>query len=73
MQSHILSFSRRHLLDEPDSGISGETSAEERIALVALLTAEAWSLAGLKQPAYARSDIPIARRPLRTPRGHQHE
>ena len=66
MRPRDSSITRRHLHDAPDPGLSGETSAEERIALVAILTAEAWSLARLEQPTYSRGEIPITRRPLRS-------
>ena len=65
MRPRDSSMTRRHLRDAPDSGLSGETSAEERIALAAILTAEAWALAGLELPSYSRSETPITQRPLR--------
>jgi hypothetical protein len=56
--------------DEPDDDLSQITTVEERLAMVAVLTAEAWSLAGKPLPAYARHETPVARRPwpVRRPR-----
>ena len=49
--------------EEPGDDLSLSTTAEERLAMVAILSAEAWALAGKPLPDYARHETPIARRP----------
>ena len=44
---------------EPGDDISAETTAEERLEMVWQLTLEAWSLAGLPLPTYARHEAPV--------------
>lgn len=56
----------RGLRDDPDAGLSGSTTPVELLALVEVLTREAWGLAGLDVPAYARPEAPVSVRPLRT-------
>ncbi len=53
--------------EEPGDDISATTTAEERLAMVEVLTREAFGLAGRPWPAYARAEAPIARRPLGAP------
>ena len=60
-----MSIVRRKLSDSPDSGLSTHGTPADRVALVATLTAEAWSLAGLRIPKYDRTTAPIHIRPLR--------
>ncbi len=56
----------RKLRDTPDSGLSGSTTPLEQLALVEVLTREAWLLTGLDVPAYTRQEAPVSVRPLRT-------
>jgi hypothetical protein len=56
----------RRLRDAPDAGLSGSTTPLEQLALVEVLTREAWVLAGLDVPAYTRQEAPVSVRPLRT-------
>jgi hypothetical protein len=65
MSERVISIVRRKLSDSSDSGLSAPGTPEDRIALVDTLTAEAWSLAGLRIPEYDRSAAPIHIRPLR--------
>ena len=46
--------------EEPPDDLSGSTTAEGRLAMVWSLTLEAWALAGLPMPAYARHETPIS-------------
>jgi hypothetical protein len=48
---------------EPGDDLSGTTTAEERLAMMWPLALEAWTLAGLSVPGYARHETPVARRP----------
>jgi len=41
------------------------TSPEERLAMVWLLTLDAWAFAGLTLPTYSRSEAPVVLRQLR--------
>jgi hypothetical protein len=50
--------------DEPGDDLSASTTAEQRLAMMWPLTVEAWALAGLPLPTYARSETPITFRPL---------
>ena len=52
-------FRLRPLAEAPDAGLAGRTTADERLALVEVLTCEAWALTGAPIPAYARVDIPV--------------
>ena len=65
MTERVISIVRRKLTDSPESGLSATGTPQERVALVATLTAEAWSLAGLRIPEYDRAAAPIHIRPLR--------
>jgi hypothetical protein len=56
---------RYRLGEEPGDDLSRSTTAEERLAMMPGLAAEAWSLAGQPLPTYARGATPIARRPWR--------
>jgi hypothetical protein len=56
---------RYRLGEEPGDDLSGPTTAEERLAMMPGLAAEAWSLSGAPLPTYARRDAPVARRPWR--------
>ena len=47
-------------------GLSGATTPTERLALVEVLTQEAWALAGWALPTYARHEAPVSTRPLRS-------
>lgn len=50
--------------DEPGDDLSGSTTAEQRLAMVWPLTVEAWALAGLSLPTYARGETPVSVRAL---------
>jgi hypothetical protein len=54
-----VTVTKRSLHDPPDAGLSGPTTAAERLALVEVLTREAWTLAGLAWPTYPRAAIPV--------------
>ncbi len=56
---------RYQLGGEPSDDLSGSTTAEERLAMVEALTAEAWALTGKSVPTYTRQQTPIERRPWR--------
>jgi hypothetical protein len=45
--------------EEPGDDISAQTTAEERIEMVWLLTARMSELAKLPKPNYSRSNIPV--------------
>jgi hypothetical protein len=45
--------------EEPTDDLSAVTTAEERLGMVAELTARMWFLTGRPLPSYARSRIPI--------------
>jgi hypothetical protein len=49
---------------EPGDDLSATTTAEERLAMVEVLSHEAFALAGLPEPGYARGETPISRRRL---------
>jgi hypothetical protein len=49
--------------EEPGDDLSATTSPEERLAMVAALTLEAWTLAGRVIPEYTRGATPVSRRP----------
>ena len=49
---------------EPGDDISADTTAEERLAMVWPLTLEAWRLAGLPLPTYARHETPVRVAPM---------
>ncbi len=44
---------------EPGDDLSPASTAEERVAMVAILSARMWELTGLKHPHYSRSTIPV--------------
>ncbi len=46
--------------EEPGDDLSGTTTAEQRLAMVWPLTLEAWALAELPMPTYARHETPIS-------------
>jgi hypothetical protein len=50
---------RYRLGEEPGDDLSASTTAEERLAMVWLLTLDAWASAGKALPTYARSETPI--------------
>lgn len=45
--------------EEPDDDLSGSTTAEERLEMVAVLSRRMWELTGRELPTYARSAIPV--------------
>ena len=65
MDERVSTVVVRGLRDAPDAGLSGPSTPETRLALVATLTREAWALAGGEPPPYARQDAPVRLRPLR--------
>lgn len=68
MNARVKTVTLRALHDAPDAGLSGPSTPETRLALVATLTREAWTLAGGEPPPSARGDLPVRLRPLRTHR-----
>lgn len=44
---------------EPGDDLSATSTAEERVAMVAILSTRMWELTGRKPPAYTRSSIPV--------------
>lgn len=68
MDERVISIISRSLYDSPDSGLSVSGTPEERLALVATLTREAWALAGLVIPAYERANSPVSVRSLHATR-----
>jgi len=51
---------RVHRLDnQPGEDLSGQTTAEERLAMMWPLALEAWRLSGRPMAGYSRSEIPI--------------
>lgn len=45
--------------EEGDSDdLSANTTPEERVLMVAFLTAQAWAISGLPVPRYARTEMP---------------
>lgn len=44
---------------EPGDDLSDSTTAEERLAMMAILSERMWRLTGWPWPSYARCDIPI--------------
>jgi len=51
---------------EPAEDLTASTTAAERLAMMWPLSVEAWALAGLALPAYARHETPITIVPLAT-------
>lgn len=49
---------------EPCEDLSATTTATERLAMVASLSEEAWTLTGNHMPHYLRQNIPVRRVPL---------
>ncbi len=45
--------------EEPSDDLSATTTAEERLAMVAELTRELWTLTGDRLPDYPRSEAPV--------------
>jgi hypothetical protein len=56
---------RYRLGEEPGDDLSRTTTAEERLAMMPGLAAEAWALSGRPLPAYARPETPVTRRSWR--------
>jgi hypothetical protein len=50
---------RFKLGEEPGDDLSASTTAEQRLAMMAALTNEAWLLAGRTVPDYPRSKAPV--------------
>lgn len=65
MSERAKSILYKKLSDTPDAGLSIRGTPQDRIALLATLTAEAWLLAGLSVPAYERAATPVHIRSLR--------
>ena len=47
------------LTDRQVDDLSASTTAEERIAMVAVLSERMWEITGLPLPAYSRSTMPV--------------
>ena len=59
---------RRFTLDsQPSNDLSGETTAEERLAMMWPLALEAWTLTGAALPDYARCEAPVRVVPMVAP------
>ena len=65
MNRALLRASVVPLTHEPQDDLSGHTTVAERLALVAEMSAEMWTLAGKSLTVYTRSDMPVAVRALR--------
>lgn len=65
VSQRTISISVHALGARADSGLSHAGDAEARLALVEILTREAWSLSGLEIPNYPRASAPVLLRPLR--------
>jgi len=52
---------------EPPDDLSAMTTPEERLAMMWPLALEAWTLAGLPLPGYARAETPVSLRRLSPP------
>lgn len=50
---------RFRLGEEPPDDLSASTSAEERVAMVALLSQRQWTLTGRPVPSYTRAAMPV--------------
>jgi hypothetical protein len=50
---------------EPTDDLRPTTTAEERLRMLADLSAESWTLSGLPEPDYTRDRSPVRVRPLR--------
>lgn len=47
--------------EEPSEDLSATTTIDERLAMVASLSEEAWTLTGSQMPHYLRQNIPVRR------------
>ena len=47
--------------EEPSEDLSASTTADQRLAMVASLSEEAWTLTGNQMPHYLRHNIPVRR------------
>lgn len=65
MASRTITITTRSLHSEPDAGLSATGTAAARVALVEVLTREAWALARREVPAYPRHASPVVVRSLR--------
>ena len=52
--------------EEPDEDLTATTTAEERLDMMWTLAMDAWSHTGQPLPRYARADLPIRVRTLRS-------
>ncbi len=50
--------------EEPGDDLSAETTADERLAMVAELSARMWALTGKPVPVYSRAEMPVRVRKL---------
>lgn len=55
----ILSACVYRLGDEPGDDLSGMTTPEQRLEMVAVLSKRMWELTGRPVPSYARSEMPV--------------
>lgn len=51
---------------QPGDDLSAETTPEERLEMMWPLAVEAWTLAGIPLPIYARHEAPVRCVPLKT-------
>ena len=56
---------KRKLGGDPEEDLGATTTAEERLAMMWPLAAEAWSLTGRPMPEYGRKDAPVRWLPSR--------
>ena len=64
MDERVSTMTLRGLRDAPDAGLTGPTTAEARLALVDVLTREAWALMAFEPRPYARQRAPVRVRRL---------
>jgi hypothetical protein len=55
----VVTVTKRSRHEPPDAGLAGPTTPEQRLALVDVLTREAWALAGRPWPQLPRSEWPV--------------
>ena len=53
--------------EEPPDDLIQSSTAEERLAMLASLSEEAWALTGEPVPAYRREETPVVVVPLKRP------
>lgn len=64
MNDRVSTMTLHGLRDAPDAGVAGPTTAEARVALVDVLTREAWALSAMEPRPYPRGHAPVRVRRL---------